>query len=270
MVKKGISILLMGLMIMACCACNNIATPTDPEDSPTVKLTADEIGLLSLDGKQGFFIMNEDSTFSPLVDGFTGFKRSEEASPARYLWFTENQQEIKDKIPKAGSEDKIVLLYNSSDVIPEEIILERYSYKGYTIGAHLYALDNKIFLLTDGTLSGTSAAATLSQLSDEEEYPVDKINDYASLPEKNVDNNLQMLLGLEEAKAYDFYFYKGTKYIKMQTVADTQVFQSEEVIRLSSNNFRKTENGYFYFKMPLNSKSGFWYIHGQGMFEYEG
>jgi hypothetical protein len=70
--------------------------------------------------------------------------------------------------------------------------------------------------------------------------------------------------------AYDFYFYKGTKYIKMQTVADTQVFQSEEIIRLDSSNFNKTEDGYFYLKMPLHSKSGFWYIHGQGMFEYEG
>ena len=268
LVRKVRLILLMGLMIMACCGCN--INNADPEGTSIVKLTSDEIGLLSLEGKQGVFIMNEDNTFSPLVDGFTGFRRAEEASPDRYLWFTENQQQIKTLIPKAGSEDKIVLLYNSSDVIPEELILERYSYKGFTIGAHLYASENNLHLLSDGTLSGSQASGVLSQLSDEEEYPVIKMNDNAVLPVKNIDNNLKMLLGLEAGMAYDFYFYKGTKYIKMQTVADTQVFQSEEIIRLDSSNFNKTEDGYFYLKMPLHSKSGFWYIHGQGMFEYEG
>ena len=79
---------------------------------------------------------------------------------------------------------------------------------------------------------------------------------------------MQLLLGLEKDKYYDFEFYQGTKYRKLTTIADTMVLQSEDMMILN-NPYTKTKEGYFIINLPDNLKSGYYYICGLGLFRYE-
>lgn len=264
---KQILVILLALsMSFSLAACKGKETSQD-EEAGAIGYSSEEIGLESFSGNEGIFILSKEGSYQPVI-AFTGYKSGKEASPERYLWFTENQMEILNLVPVVEKGSEVVMVYNSESGIPDSFTLEKYAYKGYTIGAHFYRdVDNSLYIETGGTLLGTYAAESMSNVSDEKEYLVDRVNESKLLPLQNIDNNMEMLLGLEKDMLYNFSFYKGTKYVTFTTKADTQVFQSEKMIELE-NPYEKTEEGYFVINLPDNLENGYYYICGLGMFEY--
>ena len=126
------------------------------------------------------------------------------------------------------------MIYDHDKNMPQTYYLEKYAYRGYTIGCHIYREpDNSLYFSTEGYLSTSNAGESVSEVSGDI-YRISTINGSDILPHKNVDNNMQLLLGLEKDKYYDFEFYQGTKYRKLTTIADTIVLQSEDMMILNN------------------------------------
>ena len=218
-----------------------------------------------------FFAVNEDKTFTPVMSQAQGYNSqiNEDYLSHRYLWFHDNDIKKSELIPTVKAGSKLVFIYNDESDFPGSYTLEKYDFKGYTIGCHVYkAEDNSLHLSVDGLLAGSSAADKLSVIEGSA-YPISTINGSAKLPVNNIDNNMKMMLGLEKGKYYVFEFYKGTKYLYVETIADTFVFQSESY-RTLQNPYSRTTDGYFYINLPENLKEGYYYICNAGLFKYEG
>ena len=158
---------------------------------------------------------------------------------------------------------------NSSSTVPQSVTLERYEYKGATVGMHVYSdAADKMYIISKDPLA-SSDAAKISDYSGEKSYSILSINGSESLPLANVDNNLEMLLGLEEGKYYMFDFFKGTKYITLNLKADAKVFQSQGFTILE-NPFKITKDGYFIVNIPENLEEGYYYVNTAGLFYYGG
>lgn len=268
--KKILVFFLIFAMLFSLSSCGKSEVAIADKDGERIYYTGDDLKLKDLSGVEGIFVLNEDNTYSPIVASFYGYKASPSASsPERYLWFTNNAGNVSKLIPTMKKGSKLVMLYNSDDSLPDEFLLEKYAYRGYTIGCHVYRdEDDTMYIETDDALSGSYAQTTIEAVSDEREYRVAAVNESAKLPLSNIDNNLHMLLGLEKGKTYNFSFYKGTKYVTFNTVADTQVFQSERLTSLQ-NPYSKTKDGYFEINLPDNLENGYYYICELGMFKYE-
>lgn len=267
---KKLFILLMVLFTsLLFTGCDQKIAVSDEDGNP-MTYSQEDLGVSNLDGKEGFFVLNTDGSLSPVISDFTGYSTCQgESTPDRFLWFTENEYEIMKLIPVVGKNSKVVFVYNSDKKIPDRFTLEKYAFRGYTVGVHFYRdIDDSMYIETTDALLGTYAAASLEKVDDEKEYRIKKVNDSESLPLDNIDNNMELLLGLEKDRYYNFSFFKGTKYITFTTIADTQVFQSEKLIELS-NPYEKTEDGYFVVNLPSNLEDGYYYICGLGMFRYD-
>ena len=261
------------LTLALVCACTLLTgcgdeEPVADESGERLYLSADELGLDDT-GREGFFVMNDDGTFSPVINTFDGYQGdADESTPDRYLWFTNNDTDISSLIPTATKSNPLVMVYDVDQNIPETFTLEKYLFRGYTIGCHIYKnSDNSLYFSTDDALSSSYAGTSMQEVQGDDEFKISTVNGSQKLPSGNVDNNLGMLLGLEKGKYYDFEYYQGTKYRKLTTIADTLVLQSEDLITLT-NPYTKTENGYFTINLPDNLETGYYYICGAGLFKY--
>lgn len=226
----------------------------------------EEMGIHQSDGLQGIYVRNEEELFSPVIAGFDGYKgQSDKVNLKRYIWFCD--PEYLNLIPEVNNQSKLVMVYNSEDAMPKNIYLEKYDFKGYTAGCHMYNKGEKIYLKSKKSLANSYINNQLSYLDDENEYEIISIND--QFPIKNIDNNIEMLLGLEFDKYYEFKFFKGTKIMSMTVLADTLVFQNSDAIALDDP-YMKTENGYFEVNLPKGLAKGYYFIAGQGLFYYAG
>lgn len=268
--KREIILFLIAASMSLLCACGSDSVPAADSKGNQIYYTSEDLQITSLEGTEGFFVKNKDGSFSPVISAFTGYAgESEEASAQRYLWFTENDQELIKLIPVVRPGAQLVMLYNKDTSIPEEFQLEKYAYKGYTIGCHVFRdEDDSMYIKTTDALAGSHAAEGMNLVADEDQYKVSTVNGSDQLPIGNIDNNMQLLLGLEKGKQYNFSFYKGTRYITFTTVADAQVFQSERIIKLNAP-YERTTDGYFTITLPDNLQNGFYYICGLGMFAYQ-
>lgn len=270
MKKKALVLTIVAVLLIVATACSGNSKKQEVPTDPIPKYTADQLRVESARGTQGVFIYNPDGTFSPIVNQFNGFTKTKDgSSPDRYMWWEENNQKVFETIPHFVKGSQLVLLYNTNSAVPKEYFLEEYEYLGYTVGAHFYRTDSgEMYLETKGTLANTYAGQQMVEIDDETEYLITSVNESEVLPLKNIDNNLKMLLGLEAGKKYEFGFWKGTKFLKMTTIADTQVFQSVDYINLG-NAYSKTLDGYFIVNLPDNLTEGYYYFNGLGMFYFE-
>ena len=259
--KKFICILTSVMLVFLLASC------TKKEEIPleVPRYTEEEMGIHKEDGYQGIYILNNDGTYMPLAKGYDGYTcQSNKTSLKRYIWFYD--QENLNLIPSLSKDSRLVLVCNTEEAIPKNFYLEKYKFLGYTVGCHLYTSGDRIYLKSKKTLSGSYSYSSLKHIDDESEYEVITINE--KYPVSNIDNNIEMLLGLEYGKYYKFQFYKGTKNMAVTLVADTLAFQSESVLTLESP-YQRTSKGYFTVNLP-NLSSGYYYIAGLGMFYYEG
>lgn len=259
--KKVICLLTSVLLVFLLSSCGN----SEDSLSSSLRYSEEEMGIHSEDGYQGIFVHNEDGTYTPLAKGFDGYSgQTDKESPSRYIWIL--GESGLNTVPVLGKGAKLVLVYNTEDAMPRNFFLERYEFLGYSVGCHFYTAGGKIYLKTKKALSGSSAYNSLSYIDDESEYEVISIND--RYPVSNIDNNIEVLLGLEYGKYYELSFYKGTKNMKVTLAADVAVLQSSTISCLEDP-YQKTSKGYFTVNLP-NLDDGYYYIAGLGMFYYEG
>lgn len=229
------------------------------------------------DDLEGLFTLNADGTFSPLPDNLPGFAgATDEADPTRFLWYTDNGENFTNLIPTVTPDTPIVIVYNDDSSMPEKTswYLERYEPVGATIGAHVkLGTDKTMYLSEEEMLDGTSASKAFksSETSsrDEEHALMEVSGASVKLPIDNVDENINMLLGLTYGKKYTFKYLQGTKTKKVNIIADAYAFRSKEKINLNAP-YKKTENGYFIINFPMGLKKGFYYISDLGFFYYDG
>lgn len=266
------------LICLLTCACLIIPlTGCAGNDGPTI--TPDG-GMLFLDrptmeqeGRTGFYVLNEDDTFTPVMNAAQGYEQQNDIEESkgvsnRFLWFTNNEINISELIPTVTAKTPLVFIYDLDEDLPSVYTLEKYAYKGYTIGCHIYRdADDTLIIDTEDTLPGSAAGEAMTEFEAQERYTISQINGSENLPIKNVDNNIRMLLGLEKDKYYNLEFYKGTKYETLITVADTLVLQAESITILR-NPYTRTMDGYFVINLPENLQPGYYYVCGAGLFRY--
>ena len=240
----------------------------DKEGNP-LRYTYEDI---EKEGHTGVFVHNTDDTFSPAIRSMPGYEGETEASsPERFLWYVETDKSIDELIPTVTPESELVIIYDIDGDLPESYYLEKFNLKGYSIGAHVFLGDDKTMFLSDEEpLPGSQAASALSQMDDNTDglYEIAEISGSTTLPIRNVDPNMQILLGLEKDKLYNFSYYQGTKEKEVTFKADTKVFQSERYIPISTP-YRKTNNGYFIVNLPQNLPNGYYYLSDIGFFAYK-
>lgn len=266
--KRAISVLLILILALSLSSCRE-KKQTVSSDGEMLFMSQDEI---DRKGWEGFFVLNKDGTYTPVMDaaeGYAGRISDNTSIYTRYLWFHNNKVNISDLIPTVSPKTPLVAIYGSDGNMPSEYTLEKYDYKGYTIGCHIYKDEDDTMLIeTEDTLTGSSAGDVLKNYDDQENYIISKINDSDKLPLKNVDNNMQILLGLEKDKYYEFSFYSGTKFETVRLTADTLILQSEDLFVLK-NPYTRTTDGYFTINLPDNLEAGYYYICDVGLFRYQ-
>lgn len=245
-------------------------TVADKDGNP-LKYTYEDIEEEEL---TGLFVHNtEDDTFSPAIKSMPGYKgMTKEASATRYIWYVESDKEMNQLIPRVTEGTELVVIYNVDGDLPGSFYLEKYAERGYTIGAHMRISKYKnMYLMSQGSLSGSQASAMLGRMSDntDGEYQVIEISGSETLPINNVDPNMELLLGLERDKLYAIRYYQGTKEKKATFRADAKVFQSERCIPIHTP-YIKTDKGYFIVNLPQNLPAGYYYLSDIGFFIYEG
>lgn len=267
MKRAAVLIVLISCLLLSGCKDSEV---TISEDGGMLFLTAEEMGLGTSSGREGYFVLNDDRTFTPLCKSVYGYETPNAGSEAsRFLWFTNETIDVSALIPTVTRDMPLVFIYNSNKTMPKSFSLEKYAFKGYTVGMHMQRNpDNSLSVLSEGGLETSDAGRRIGKISDEKEYALSSINGMSDLPYSNVDNNMKLLLGLEKGKYYSFDFYKGTKFIEMETVADTLVFQSEDYIELLAP-YTVTKDGYFILNLPDNLTSGYYYCENSGLFYFE-
>ena len=71
--------------------------PVLDKDGNPLRYTYEE---LEEEGRTGVFVHNADDTFSPAIRTMPGYEgETEEADPARYLWYVETDKSIDELIP---------------------------------------------------------------------------------------------------------------------------------------------------------------------------
>lgn len=235
----------------------------------TVRYTFEELDEM---GQTGVFVHNSDGTFSPAIRSMPNYEgETDDTLPSRFLWYVESNKDIDELIPTVTSDGELVIVYNMDGDLPSSYYLEKYALRGYTIGAHVYLESTKsMFLGSKDTLSGSQAADTLAQMqkNTDDVYEIAEISGSSVLPIKNVDPNMNLLLGLEKDKLYNIRYYQGTKERETTFKADTKVFQSERYIPISTP-YIKTTKGYFVVNLPQNLPNGYYYLSDIGFFAYK-
>lgn len=265
-IKRLCATLLVGTMLLTgLTACGGASAD---KDGNALKMSYEDI---EKDNGSGIYILNKDKTFSPILSDMPGYAGStSESSPNRYIWYTDNETNITSLIPTVTQGTPLVAIYDSDSNMPDDWYLEKYTSKGYTVGMHIVLSDDKTMQIsTDDSLSNSSAGDSMSKISngDDDVYNIEKISGTSALPIGNVDNNMQILLGFEKNKNYSFEFYQGTKLQKLTLTADTKVFQSSDYTALKEP-YKKTSKGYFIINLPINLKSGYYYLSDIGFFRY--
>lgn len=268
MMKKKQMLIILILLLTLLSSCGGNDQTSISKDGGMLFLTLDDIKDKKM---EGFYVKNSDDTYTPVMavaDGYAGETSSDENLSQRYLWFTNNTINKSDLIPTVTSSTPLVAIFAKDKDMPSLYTLEKYAYKGYTIGCHIYKdQDDTLIMDTSDTLDDSSAGQGMEDYDDQDYYIISKLNGSDDLPVKNIDNNMQILLGLEKDKYYEIEFYRGTYYETLTTVADTLILQSEDLIVLQ-NPYKRTTNGYFTMVLPDNLEAGYYYICGYGLFRY--
>lgn len=220
----------------------------------------------------GFYIRNEDGTFTPVMHGAEGYGGMVlESSLDRYLWFTENTLAMKSLIPVLNKKTELVAVFSDDSAMPPAYTLEKYKERGYTIGVKFYKDGTRMYFKTrsDDICSDSQIGMGITGTQNlPAEVVLSEFNEKSSMPFSSIDQNLNMLLGLKENGKYQIGFYVGTYFMSKEAIADTLVFQSEQIYQLTSP-FKKTKEGYFVVKMPETVGEGYYYICDAGLLYYD-
>lgn len=240
--------------------------PVADKDGNQLRYTFEEI---EEEGRTGIFVHNADGSFSPCIAQMPNYQgQTDNTYPERFVWYVEEDDEVSKLIPTVTKGAELVAIFDQDEQLAETHYLEKYKYKGYTIGAHIEMQDDKtLFLMEEDALAGSQAESVFTTMSDnsDDRYEIAEISGSDVLPIKNVDVNMNLLLGLDGGKLYQIKCFRGTKEEVQIFKADTKVFQSEKYIPITTP-YTKTGKGYFIINLPMNLQDGYYYISDMGFF----
>lgn len=232
--------------------------------------------MLTLDQKEldvGFYVMNEDNSFTPLMSGVYGYQgQSLTSSPERYLWYTHSQYDLTSLIPELTNNKTLVAVFDKTVSIPENIFFEKYKPRGSTLGLKFFIseIDGSVYFSTStkNILPTSQAGQGVRGMSLPSEVKLYEFNESPAIPKNIIDKDLNMFMGLTEDGLYQIGFFEGTVYYSKGVHADTYIYQSEEMYVLK-NPYQISKNGYFTLKMPSLAKEGYYMLNGYGLFYYK-
>lgn len=258
------------LILFSLSACGGKKSELTDESGQMLRLHLSEIS------DTGFFVMDRrDHMFTPVMSGADGYQ-GEGLLPAddtggRFLWCGDKDADLKSLIPQVDGKNTFLVIYQTGEnEMPESYSIEKYKDLGYTLGVSVSfgETGGSLFLVNDDLCSSSMAEDILSDCTSGL-LKIHKINGKKDLPLDNVDTEVEKLLGLEKDKRYQVGFFDGTTYHEEEFLADTAVFKSEKVMNLE-NPLKPTEHGFFYVKLPVNLKNGYYHINDAGLFRYTG
>lgn len=222
----------------------------------------DSLESIQNNGPYGFYVKKSDTLFPiiPMEDN------------ENLRWYAGDPN-----CPKVTSKSPLIMVYDTKDDMPEEIILEKYESLGYTIGGQIKEDEDQetMLLSTDIICENSDFANQVSSGNLDTEVEVVAISDkngrhIASKLIDNVDTEANVLTGLAKNKSYTFEIYSGTNHYTSDVKADTFALKMIDKIDITDNPIKKTNKGYFIVNLPENLEPGYYGINEAGIFEYVG
>lgn len=214
----------------------------------------------------------EEDIFFACITGDYNFKKKELEEVTEYprsIWM---DSDIDKAIPTVTSDD--LLIYVSSEGVPESIVFERFADYGYTIGVsnlqpdqggHYYLVfadveedDYKYYIDLN------SDAAQLTELGIISRLYLDKVGNIRV--NENTVSDGGTVTGLIKDKTYLCEFYTGTFYQDFNLKANIHSFGSME--RFLSYDYEFMHSNFIAIKIPEYFVSGYYFVNGVGLFRY--
>ncbi len=169
-------------------------------------------------------------------------------------------------IPTFYSDELVAFQSDSLDL--NEIILERFSVQGYSIGCFSGYVTEEGYLhfTKEGLVADSSLQDAIGE-TQSNDIRIASIDGKELAPEQ-INRSSGIILDLEQGKSYKVGYYVGTKYYEKNITADCKIYQAYEIFSFSSEYIDDTPNGYMAFSMPKDLKPGYYNINGSGLYKY--
>lgn len=196
-------------------------------------------------------------------------KNTTEEESDRILWMTDDNE---SKIPTLYKGDELIFYSNST--LPTSYKLERFYDHGYSIG--IYGLTERIkgsgqYVLdvnnTVGVKKNSTAAKVANYLTKDDSFvSIANVGDI-KITSKDISKS-GTIKGLIHGSQYNVDVYTGTYRHSIKMTADTRIFSSYELFKLTANAYDFVGNGVIKINLPDYLKSGYYCINGAGLFRY--
>ena len=169
-------------------------------------------------------------------------------------------------IPTFYSDELAAFPSNSPDL--NEVILERFSVQGYSIGCFSGYITEDGFLrfTKDGLVANSSLQKAIGE-TDSNDIRIASI-DGKELASEQINKKAGIIIGLEQGKTYKIGYYVGTKFYEKNITADCKIYEAYEMYAFGKDYIDDTPNGYMAFSMPQDLKPGYYNINGGGLYRY--
>ena len=175
-----------------------------------------------------------------------------------------------EQIPTLYKDDKLIYKADGDSAdnpIPTEFVFERFYDEGYSIGVRYISNQPdggkyKFNIDTASIYIGSSICQMDANGGDI--VTIDKING-KELTEDKISTS-GTIKGLKHGEVYTLDAYVGTEYKGLDVEADTHMFSSYELYKLTE--YSMDPNGYMIIDIPDYMWSGYYYVNGKGMFRY--
>lgn len=158
------------------------------------------------------------------------------------------------------------LIYVSSSAIPDELDVETFDSKGYTIGAIAISegTNGKFSVTKENTISGSDFAKQVTESSGSANAII-IIKIAGSKLEKERLTKAGTVKNLQKGNKVTVEAYAGTYYKEIKTEADTRIWVSSAISTI--DNMRLTKNGYV--EIQHSFAEGFYDINNEGLIRYK-
>ncbi len=158
--------------------------------------------------------------------------------------------------------------FQSDKLELKEIILERFTDQGYSIGCFSGNVTEEGYLhcSKEGLVHDSSFYNEIGT-TESDDIRIASI-DGKPLSYEQINTKAGIITGLEQGKTYKIGFFLGTKYFEKNIVADCRMYEAYEMYSYGTDHIYDTPNGYMSFAMPQDLKSGYYCINGGGLYKY--
>ncbi len=241
----GIAMCLCAAMVFTGCS-----GAKEKEKDPSDPIAEEDLG-------EGYYILGSDGKY--YLPNTTGqnFKGTVTSSDASRVIVSKNNSKF---IPTFYSDD--LLVYFTTQTIPEEFNVERFRNTGYTIGLYGLSLgsNGRYTFDADDIVSGSDCATQIGSLATSGRLVTILSVNGKELTEDMV-TAAGSISGFSKGDKVTIEYMIGTYYGDFTTIADEIIFYSSATTTI--NSYKTTKNGYIVLDMP--SSTGYMSVEGIGL-----